>query len=86
MVKKVDKREVPEFTRLVARTIKGMMAERGVTQSQVAEAIGRTQGYVSERVNGLDSWNTAEIEALAHIFGISGGMELMMEIGRRLAV
>lgn len=74
---------MPESTREIARAIKGLMAERGVTQKQLAEAIERTQGYVSERVNGIDAWNTAELERVARRMGFPDAFELFAEVQKR---
>lgn len=63
---------MPEATRQIARAIKGLMAERGVTQQQIAHAIDRTQGYVSERANGLDAWNTAELPRAVGLVELDG--------------
>lgn len=75
---------MPEATRQIARAIKGLMAERGVTQQQqIAHAIDRTQGYVSERANGLDAWNTAELELIAKRLGFADAFDLLAEVTRR---
>lgn len=83
MVKRDEKRPMPEATRQIARAIKGLMAERGVTQQQIANAIDRTQGYVSERANGLDAWNTAELELIAKRLGFADAFDLLAEVTRR---
>lgn len=74
---------MPEATRQIARAIKGLMAEKGVTQLQIAAAIDRTQGYVSERANGLDAWDTAELELIARRLGFGDAFDLMAEVARR---
>ncbi len=74
---------MPEAARQIARAIKGLMAEKGVTQQQIADAIKRTQGYVSERANGLDAWNTAELEQIAKRLGFADAFDLMAAVAKR---
>lgn len=83
VVKKQEKRAMPESAREIARAIKGLMAEKNVTQIQIAEVIERTQGYVSERVNGIDAWNTAELERVARRLGFVDAFELLAEVQKR---
>lgn len=83
MVKKEEKRAMPESAQQIARAIKGLMAERRVTQQQIADAIGRTQGYVSERANGLDAWNTLELEVIARRLGFADAFALLAEVAKR---
>ena len=59
------------------------MAEHGITQKQVAEAIGRTQPYVSDRSRGLDAWNTSELVALAGLMGYGTPWDFFNEVTRR---
>lgn len=59
------------------------MAEEGVTQMKIAEAIGRSQAYVSERVNGLDAWNTHELSVLSELLHYESPFELLGEVVSR---
>ena len=83
MVKKDAKRAMPPSALVIAQSIKGLMAERGVTQKQVAAVIGRTQGHVSERVSGVDAWNTLELEQVADVLGFTDAFALLAEIQKR---
>lgn len=83
MVIRKDKREVPEFTRQVALAVKGLMAERGLTQTQVGNALSRSQAYVSERVNGADAWSTADLDKVARMLGFRDGFDLLDEVKKR---
>ncbi len=84
MVTKEEKSKVSQFTRDIARIIKGRMAEEGVTQTQIALAISRSQAYVSERVNGLDAWNTHELSVLSDLLGYEDTFQMMRDLGVRL--
>lgn len=74
---------MPPVAVFIATAIKGLMAERGVTQTAMASRLGRTQGYVSERVNGVDAFNTTELEEIAHILGFGDAFSLLAEIQKR---
>lgn len=56
------------------------MAEMGVTQMKVATLLGRSQAYVSERVNGLDAWNVNELSVIAPKLGYSDVFEMMADM------
>lgn len=84
MVKKENQRPLGEFSKAVSAEIKGLMATHGVTQSVFAKALGRNQGYVSERVNGLKAFDTDEIDTLAGLIG-STGQDLITTVSRRIA-
>lgn len=58
------------FSRDFAAALREVMERRGVTQTQVAEAIGRTQGYVSERVRGVRAPDTDVIAGVAQAAGV----------------
>ena len=87
MVTRRDKSPVSPFTRQLAMVIKGRMAERGVTQTKVAAKLGRSQAYVSERVSGLEAWNTHELSILSEILGYGDPFDMMddlrMRVGRQ---
>lgn len=74
---------MPKSAVVIAHAIRGLMAERGVTQSQMAAAIGRSQGYVSERVSGVDAWNTMELEQVAGRLGFTDAFDLLAEVQKR---
>lgn len=42
------------------------------TQEAIAERIGRTQPYVSARINGEYPWSTNDIDAMAPLFNETG--------------
>lgn len=39
------------------------------TQEEIAAAIGRTQPYVSSRINGDFPWTTNDLDGIARLFG-----------------
>lgn len=72
-----------EFAAEVASKVRGLIAEsEGVTQEKIALAIGKSQGYVSPRINGKEAWNTRELDILAALLGMSG-IELIQEVMKR---
>jgi hypothetical protein len=60
------------------------MAESGVTQTKMATLLGRSQAYVSERVNGLDAWNVNELSIIAPKLGYHDVFEMMRDMQIRI--
>jgi transcriptional regulator with XRE-family HTH domain len=54
----------------VARKIRGLMGEYQVTQQQLAEVLGLTQGPVSERLNCRISFSVTELDTIAAYFDV----------------
>lgn len=74
---------MPDSAQQIARAIRGLLAEQGLSQTTVGKRIGRTQGYVSERVSGIDAWNTMELEQLAQMLGFRDAFDLLSMIEKR---
>ena len=83
MVKKEDTRPVGAFSRAVSAEVKGLMASKGITQRQFADAIGRNQGYISERVNGLKAFSIDELDIFADLINVDSGALLTL-VARRV--
>lgn len=63
---------MPEsFSETVGATVRAEMARRKVTQQQVADVLGIAQTQVSRRLNGQVSFNVDELQAVAHLLGMS---------------
>ena len=56
---------MPRYTPL-----KGKLFERGVTQKQIGDLIGKGQSYLTMRINGHKPWKTTEIKLIADYLGI----------------
>lgn len=64
----VKKSELPPTsgtTRIISETTATLLKRRGYTQTKTAEAIGRSQSYVQTRWNGIQPWNTEDLEQIA---------------------
>lgn len=57
------------------------MKAHSVRQYQLAEALGRTQPYVNDRVTGKRALDTDDVDALAKLTGTTG-KNLMIELAR----
>lgn len=71
------------FARAFAAEYKGFMRAAGVTGAQLAAALGRNAGYVSERANGKRALDTNDVDALASLVAGWTGRTLMRELARR---
>jgi transcriptional regulator with XRE-family HTH domain len=53
---------------IVARNLRILMAERGVSQGQLASVLGIAQPNVSKRLKGRTPWTTDDLDKLAEAF------------------
>lgn len=81
MSKKEDYRKLSHFAIAFAEEYKAYMKAHGVRQYQLAEALGRTQPYVNDRVTGKRALDTDDVDALAKLTGTTG-KNLMIELAR----
>lgn len=49
----------------------GRMKEKGLTQSQVATALGKNESTISSKLNGKFSFTVVEIDAICKLLDIS---------------
>ncbi|MFT4156527.1 MAG: hypothetical protein QM630_01140 [Microbacterium sp.] len=78
-------REISPFALAFAAEYKGFMKANGITNLQIAEHLGRNDGYVSERANGKRPLDTDDVDALAQLAGWSP-RELIIELARRARI
>lgn len=76
---------ITDFSVRFAAEFKGWMSANHVTQMQLATYMGRTQPYISERVNGRRAISTDEVDALASLTGVTG-KDLIIELSKRAHV
>lgn len=60
------------------------MAENDVTQTAVAERLGRAQSFVSERTGGIRPVDTDTLEAIAALIPGMDVNQLVEEVMRRM--
>jgi transcriptional regulator with XRE-family HTH domain len=73
--------ETTAFTRAVAAEIRAIAGRENLAQRGIAKTLGRSQGYVSTRMNGLDPFNTDDLDNIAELVNMTGA-ELMLEVIR----
>lgn len=64
-------------SKLLAARVRELIDERGLTQSEVGECIGRAQSYASLRIKGMKSWTIEELDQLARRLGYSDAFALI---------
>lgn len=79
-------RDISEFARGFAAEFKGFMKTHKVTNLQLAERLGRNDGYISERANGKRPLDADDVDALASLVPGWTGRDLMIELSRRVRV
>lgn len=72
-----------DFSRKFAAALRGVMAERGINQKDVAEQLGRSEGFVSARMNGHAAPDMDMADAVAGLTGVDPG-DLLDELNRRI--
>nr|WP_297429768.1 helix-turn-helix transcriptional regulator [uncultured Actinotalea sp.] len=58
-------------TELVAGNIRAEMARRGVTQTTLAAALGKTQQTVSHKLSGRGTVTVEELHTIAAVLGVA---------------
>lgn len=64
----------------VSAFIRERMREKGITQQNLADRLGRSQTYVSERCLDKKSWTLQDIDEIAKAFGYPGMMALLNDM------
>lgn len=59
------------LSEVVATRIRGLMAEKRLTQLEVSQALNVSRSGVSDRLNGVKPVNLNELPALAHLLDTS---------------
>lgn len=68
----------------MSRALRAFMADHGITQTQVATALGRSQAYVSHRTIGRQDLSLDIIGAVAELAHLSP-RGLMVELTERMS-
>lgn len=76
-------RETTAFTKAVAAEVRAYMARADVNQTEVANRLGRSQGYVSERINAIRAFDMDDIDGIADLMGLTG-VEFLARVARQL--
>lgn len=66
-----DDRTATAFSKEFAAALRGYMDQKGLSQPPLRKALGRSQGYVSERLSGLRPIDTDMMDAVAELTGVS---------------
>lgn len=60
------------FAKAVAAELNKLMDDAGLTGQRLAELLGRSVGYVSERRNGKAAWTLDDLDVIAVELGTDG--------------
>ena len=85
MADKQSGRAPAQFSRDFARKLNGVIgeAEKPPTGRDLARALSRNDGYVSERRNGKRSWSVDDVDVIAEALGLDG-LDLMLTVLGRM--
>jgi len=54
----------------LSSTVAALLHATGESQSELAEALGMTQGAISRKKRGSNAWSLADVDAISAHFGI----------------
>lgn len=67
---------------LVIKTLRDARIEKGITQTKLAEALGRPQSFIAKVENGERKLDVVEFAVMARLLGVDAGAVLEMIGGR----
>lgn len=77
VMRKQDRAPLSEISIKIGVAIRSLAGARGLTQTAISAAIGRSQPYVSERISLVAPWKLDDLDPLAKLFGQDDGLALM---------
>lgn len=77
MVRNEELPEMGAFAVKASTAVRQRVQAAGLTQVQVAEALGRAQSYVSLRWNGRKAWTLNELDVIARLAGEEDVLDLL---------
>lgn len=85
MTEKQSGRAPGAFSREFARKLNGVIgeSEQPPTGRELARALSRNDGYVSERKNGKRAWSVDDVDVIAGKLGVTG-LDLMLTVLGRM--
>ena len=79
MVRNSELPEMDPFSRIISASVKALATKKRMSNSYIAEQIGKSPTYVSLRIRGLDAWDTHDLSALAQLFGYTSAFGIVDE-------
>jgi len=67
---------------LVIKILRDARIEKGITQTKLAEALGRPQSFIAKVENGERKLDVVEFAVMARLLGVDAGAVLEMIGGR----
>lgn len=77
MVRNNELPDVGNTAKTVAQFVRMQIEEKGFSQEEIGEVIGRTQSYASLRIKGLKPWSVDELDVLSKTLGYKDAFELI---------
>ncbi|MDT3251897.1 helix-turn-helix transcriptional regulator [Serratia sp. root2] len=68
---------------LVIKTLRDARIEKGITQTKLAEALGRPQSFIAKVENGERKLDVVEFAVMARLLGVDAGA-VLEKIGGRV--
>lgn len=71
---------ISPFTLAICEYIRAETQRKKIRQTQLGEVVGKSQGYVSDRLLSKKAWTTQDLDAIAKALGYANGWGLLSEI------
>lgn len=84
MVRNSELPQVGRASKQIAREVRQLIDQKGISQNEIASIIDRAQSYVSLRIKGMKSWTIDELDSLAPALGYQDFFALMRAIRIRI--
>lgn len=77
MVRNEEMKPIGATATAIAHAVNQIAAEKGITDEQIAQTIGRVKSYVNVRRHARKAWTADELDEIAVLFGMSNAFELI---------
>lgn len=81
MVRNNELEPTGAISKRIAKNVRAMIEDKGLSQEEVGQVVGRSQSYTSLRIKGLKSWTVDELDKLAPKLGYKNAIDLMRTAG-----
>lgn len=79
MVRNDEMKPIGATATAIAHAVDQIAKEKGITNEQIGNQIGRAKSYVNVRLNARKAWTADELDEIAVLFGMRNAFTLIDE-------
>lgn len=79
MVRNDEMKPIGATATAIAHAVDQIAKEKGITNEQIGNRIGRAKSYVNVRLNARKAWTADELDEIAVLFGMRNAFALIDE-------